>query len=223
MKIKIIKKRTIIFAITCIVFGFFLGYKVFVSPKESKQTWIPPSTNDVSKKIITEETLVNEIHQRRQLITFEIDMSENFTLDDSWGSLDVFKKVQNIKYFGTGTYVIDLSNLKAENIKINNTSKEITINIPKPSVKYVVIDEEKTEYETPENGILRFGEIKLTPQDNQIIIKSVKEKMQNKMLESSFLSQAINTSEEAIKNILESIIRQEDKDYTYNVKINWQS
>lgn len=220
---RIIKKRTIILIVLCVILGFYIGYKIFASSKNSKQSWIVPESKDISKKFITEETLVNEIHQRQQLITMEIDMAEKFTLDDSWGDLEIFKKIQNINYFGTGTYVIDLSNLKAENIEINNDTKEVTINMPKPSVKSVIICEEKTEYQTTENGLLRFGEIKLTPEENQFILKNIKEKMNNKMLENNFLSQAVKTSEEALKNIIESILQQGSTKPIYNIKIRWQS
>lgn len=205
--------------VICIVLGFYIGYKIFASSKDSSKTWIVPDASNISKKFITEETLVNEIHQKQQLITMEVNMTEKITLDDSWGSLEIFKKVQSINYFGTGTYVVDLSDLKAENIEINNDSKKITVKVSKPSVKSVVIDEEKTEYRTPENGLLRFGEIKLTPEENQVLLKNVKEKMKNKMLQEDFLSQASKASEETLKNLVQTIIQNNTKsDYTIEVQ-----
>lgn len=218
---KIVKKRTIILIIVCICFGFYIGYKTFVAPKKAKETWVVPNIQDVTKKFITEETLVNQIHQKQELITLEIDMTEKITLDDSWGNLEIFKKVQSINYAGTGTYVVDLSTLKSENITIDNKNKKITVKAGSPTIKSVTIKEEKTEFQTPENGLLRFGEIKLTPEENQMLLRNVKDKMLKKMGESEFLSKAKNSSKDTLKNLIQTIIQSETKN-NYNIEVQFQ-
>jgi hypothetical protein len=96
--IRIIKKRTIILIVLCISLGFYMCYHFFIGAKKSKETWIVPNVQDISKKFISKETLVNEIQQKQELITMEIQMTEKITLDDSWGNLSIFKKVQSINY-----------------------------------------------------------------------------------------------------------------------------
>lgn len=218
---KIVKKRTIILIIVCISFGFYIGYRLFVAPEKSKETWVVPNLQEVSKKFITEETLVSQIHQKQELITLEIDMTEKVTLDNSWGNLEIFKKVQSINYVGTGTYVIDLSTLKTENVTIDNKDKKITVKSASPTIKAVTIKEEKTEYQTPDNGLLRFGEIKLTPEENQMLLRNVKDKMLKKMGEQEFLSQATTSSKNTLKGLIENIIQSETKN-SYTIEIQFQ-
>jgi hypothetical protein len=218
---RIVRRRTVVLILLCISLGFYLGYKSFVTPDKLKQTWIVPNTQDISKKFMTEEILVNEIHQKQELITLEIQMAEKVTLDDSWGSLEVFKKIQSINFSGTGMYTVDLSSLKAENISIDDNAREITITVAAPQVKSVTISEEKTEYQTPENGLLRFGEIRLTPEENQIILGNVKEKMLKKMSEGEPSSEASKSSEQTIKALVGSIISAKTKEI-YNIKVRFQ-
>jgi len=219
--LKIVKKRTIILIVVCISFGFYIGYRLFVAPEKSKETWVVPNLQDASKKFITEETLVSQIHQKQELITLEIDMTEKVTLDDSWGNLEIFKKVQSINYVGTGTYVIDLSTLKTENITIDNKDKKITVKSAAPTIKGVTVKEEKTEYQTPDNGLLRFGEIKLTPEENQMLLRNVKDKMLKKMAEQEFFSQATTSSKSTLIGLIQNIIQNETKN-SYNIEIQFQ-
>lgn len=203
---KIVRKRTIFLMIFCISLGFFLSFRTFVLPQKSKKVWIVPDVQEISKKFMTEETLVNEIQRKQELITLEVQMTEKVILNDSWGSLDIFKKLQSINYAGTGTYTVDLSSLKAENITIDDKLKKVTVKVAPPTIKGVSINEEKTEYQTPENGLLRFGEIKLTPEENQMILRNIKEKMLGKMSEQDFTSEAKASTEKTIRDLIQSIV-----------------
>lgn len=206
--------------IFCVLLGFYIGYRIFVVPKNSTQTWIVPNVQDTAKKFITKETLINEIHQKQELITMETQMSEKVTLDDSWGNLSIFKKVQNINYYGTGTYIVDLSTLNPENIQIDNNKKEVTVKVSLPVIKSVNINEEKTEYQTPDNGFLRFGEIKLTTEESQMMLKNVKDKMLKKMSEQDYVAQASKASEATLINIVQTILQNKTND-KYDINIEY--
>lgn len=218
---KIVKKRTVFLMILCISLGFYLSYKLFIAPEKSKETWVVPNVQEISKRFITEETLVNEIQQKQELITLEIQMTERVTLNDSWGSFEIFKKVQSINYAGSGTYTLNLSSLKAENIAINDEDRVITVKVALPTVKGVSIIEEKTEYQTPENGLLRFGEIKLTPEENQMLLMNVKDKMLKKMNDQDFLTEAKASSEKTIKSLIQSILFSKTTEH-YGVQIQFK-
>lgn len=199
----IVKKRTIILMLLCIVIGFTLAYRIYVTPKADSNPWTITKTSDDSKKFITKETLVTQIKQKQKLITTEVNLNEKITIDNSWGNLSIFKKIQNINFIGTGVYVLDLSNINSSNISINENS--ISMTLPSPSVEMVTLNEEKTEYETPERGLLRFGDIKLSPEDHQQLTGVVKDKMKSKMLEKQYYDTAINNSEKSMKTLIQSI------------------
>lgn len=222
MSMKIVKKRTLILIVLCTSLGFYLSYHFFIQPKKSKETWVVPNVQNTSKKFITRETLINQIQKKQELITLEIEMTEKISVDDSWGNLSLFKKIQNIDFNGTGIYTIDLSRLNNENIDIKTKDKKITVKVPSPVVKDISINEDKTKYEDTEKGLLRFGELKLSPAEYQVIRSNVKEKMVTKMSEQDFYKQALNTSEDTVKKLINGVIQNETQE-KYEIKVEFNS
>ncbi len=202
----------------CIVIGFFAAYKFFNrNSNSSSKPWTVANANDISKKFISKETLIKKIEQKQKLITTEVEISEKVTIDNSWGNLDVFKKIQNISFTGTGIYAVDLSNLKNSNLSINNETKIITLKISKPQIEAINIDDDKTEYQT-DNGLLRFGEIKLTPEEHEAIMENVKKDMNKKMMENDYYSKATSNSKKSIRDMIKSIL---GKEFNYSLTIDF--
>lgn len=199
--------------ILCLIIGFTVAYKIYVTPKADSSSWTITKTTDGSKKFISKETLITQIKQKQKLITTEVNLNEKMTIDNSWGNLSIFKKIQNINFVGSGVYVVDLYSINSNNIIINKNS--ISITLPKPSVEMITLNEEKTIYETSENGLLRFGDIKLSTEEHQQLMSTVKDKMKNKMMEDEYYNKAINNSEKSMKNLINSM---SNTNYSINIK-----
>lgn len=219
---KFVKKRYLILLTLGVSIGFYFCYSLFSAPKRASQPWIVPDVQDISKKFITEETLVNQIHQKQQLITMEVEMSESVILDDSWGTLGIFKKVQNIKYYGTGTFAVDLYNISKNSIKVDNNSRKIYVKVPKPTIKSIIIQSEKTEYQTPENGLLRFGEIEFSVEENQVLLDNIKEKMRKKLNEEEYIKEASENSKRTLEALIKGITGTSDST-SYEVSIEFEA
>lgn len=212
----IVKKRTIILALLCIAIGFTFAYRIYVTPKADSEPWTISKTSDNSKKFITKETLVTQIKQKQKLITTEVNLNEKITIDNSWGNLSIFKKIQNINFIGTGLYVIDLSTINPNDITIDNNG--ISMKLPKPSVEMVTLNEEKTVFSPLEKGLLRFSDIKLSPEEHEELTSVVKNKMKNKMLENQYYNIALNNSKESMKALIQSI---SGNNNNYNIEISF--
>lgn len=87
--------------------------------------------------------------------------------------------------------------------------------MPKPSVEMITLNEEKTIYETPENGLLRFGDIKLSTEEHQQLISTVKNKMKSKMMEDQYYNKAIDNSQKSMRNLITSM---SNANYSINIK-----
>lgn len=214
---KIVRKRTFLLMLVCLCAGFIIAYMVFVAPKTGSHPWVIAKSSDSSKKFITKETLVNEIKQKQKLITTEVSLTEKITIDNSWGSLVIFKKIQNINFVGTGIYSLDLSKLNSKNVSIQGNT--ISIILPKPSVEMVKIDENKTQFQPTENGLFRFGDIKLSTEDHTTLVSDVEDRMKDKMLESKYYNTALNNSEKTITNLISTI---NSTSSACNVKVSFE-
>lgn len=211
---KSVKRNLIFLIILAVIFtstGVFFTYKLLKS-KDNNEPWIVSNIDGNSTKFISKETLIKDIKSKRELITTEIDLEETLTINDSWGQFEVFKKLQTIHFFGRGIYYIDLSTLDDSSLVENKKGKSLTLKLSSPSIKTIVIDEEKTLYESPDMGILRFGEVKLTPSEYEVILNHIKTEMKTKLLQEEFYKRAKEESQNSIKKLLASLCNiDEDK------------
>ncbi|WP_042439833.1 DUF4230 domain-containing protein [Clostridium amazonitimonense] len=199
--------------------GFYGAYKLWISPKKENKQWVVPNLKDTSHKIFTEEALIQNIAQKQEMITTEVEMNQKTTIDDSWGNMFAFKKLQNIYFFGKGIYVVDLSNITKDSITINGN--KLTLTVPKPFIKTIDIDEQKTIYETPEKGIFRFGELKLTPEEYEVMMGEAKKSMQERLSSGQIYEDALKNSEISISKFVQSLFSEETKN-NYTVTIKFQ-
>ena len=199
-KVRFIKNIVIIIAVMLIVSMVYL--KFF---KADAKTYIVPNSTDKTLKIASEDTIVNKIHNVNKLVPLEIDLNENIVIDNSWGNLDIFKKIQKVHFYGTGNYSVDLSTINKKNININKVTNTISITIPKPVVDYISIDRDKTTYEGTDNGLFNFGHIKLSADEYNIIEKEVKTRMTEKLKNDEHYNKAVDNAKQNLSNILKTV------------------
>lgn len=199
-KVRFIKNIVIIIAVALIVSMVYL--KFF---KADAKTYIVPNSTDKTLKIASEDTIVDKIHNVNKLVPLEIDLNENIVIDNSWGNLDIFKKIQKVHFYGTGNYSVDLSNISKDNIDINKVTGTVTITIPKPVVDSISIDRDKTTYEGTDNGLFRFGDIKMSADEYNVIEKEVKTKMTEKLKDDEHYNKAVDNAKKNLANILKTV------------------
>lgn len=212
-----VKKRTVLLIILCLILGFFIAYRIYVAPNSDPKSWTISKTEDGSKKFISKETLVSAIKQKQKLITTEVELNESITIDNSWGTLAIFKKMQSINFVGAGLYDIDLSTLNSKNITMKNNT--ITVTLQKPAIEAVTLDPNKTTYNETDRGLLRFGDIKLSTEDGELLRKTVQDKMKDKMLETQYYNTAIDNSKKSMISLIKSIVSNTNP--TYTIQINF--
>lgn len=219
MKKRRCSARFVLFlCLICIGTGFYFAYSMNNSRKNAKIHSI--SQDEINeKKIITNETIINELKKKKELIVMEADLSADVTIDASWGNWDVFKKMQLIHFYGNGLYTVDLSNIPENNITIDLDHGTISVRIPKPSIKSIYVDEEKTLFESTKNGLLRFGDIRLTPEEFEFMIVTAKKSMQKKLENESTYNKALSNAEEAMTDLMNSLIKSFDTIKKVTVKI----
>jgi hypothetical protein len=128
--------------------------------------------------------------------------------DGLW-SLAVFKQTKAILFHGEGTYYVDLSSLSSKDFVIEDDKRNITIDIPKPQLSVKILPEE-TEFFDSSNGMLRFGEMKITPELMATLeaqgIERITEILES---DSNVLDTAIRLAKLSVKEIYEPLIKAE--------------
>lgn len=170
--------------------------------------------NMESINIITEENLINEIKNTNKIIPLEVELSKLITIDKSIGNIDVFEKYKRIKFFANCSYYIDLSNLTDEDIQMDERNTTLNITIPSPEIFSINIIRDKTVYEDTSNGLLRFGDIKLTSEEFDTIQEEVYTSFNETLQSEEIYDKAISSSRLSLTNLIKQIV---GKDIEINV------
>ncbi|MGM9974108.1 MAG: DUF4230 domain-containing protein [Clostridiaceae bacterium] len=202
------KLKRIAFIILILGIGvgaFTIGYRL-TSFSEPSETAVLNQEKGYEKITFDlKESILEEAQEKRELIVLEVELKEKISLDESWGELAIFKKIKNIDYYGRGSFAVNLSMLQEEAITIDSSLKTITLEFSKPLIKECYLQEEKTLYESTENGLLRFGEITLTAEDSSLLRQKVLERMKKKLYEEELLLQATASAESSLEEIFRGV------------------
>lgn len=203
------------FKIFLILLLVLLGYKLFLGYKSQSNNLKHSSIDNI--KIISEESLVKEIKSVNKIIPLEVELSKLITIDKSWGDFDIFQKYKRIKFFANCSYSIDLSQITTEDIHIDDKNKKIDITLSNPDIYSININREKTVYEDSSNGLLRFGEIKLTSEEFDSIQEEVFKSFEETMRSDEIYNKVISNTKISLEKLLDQIIS-EDIDINISFK-----
>ena len=139
-----------------------------------------------------EDAILGEATRQRLLVVEEQEVYDNATITDTglfnWG---VFNKKQVITIHGTGQYTIDLSQVTAQDISLDEDTYELTIRIPHAELqKPVKFDPSQTEIGDTEKGWLVFGDIKLTQEQQKAFEEEACKKLEEKLSEEERFKEA---------------------------------
>lgn len=108
--------------------------------------------------------LLQEAQQEKKLIIMTQKASASqVAKKDGLFNLPIFKQTKAIVFYGEGTFFVDLAKLSSDDFVVDDEEKTITINIPKPEFTVKLLPDE-TEFFDSSNGLLRFGEMQITPE-----------------------------------------------------------
>lgn len=194
-KLKSCLKFLLILSLVLSICKLFLGSKSQLNRTEK--------ININNLKIISEESLVREIKNVNKIIPLEVELSQTITIDKSWGDFDVFKKFKQIKFFANCSYSVDLSQITTEDIDINEN--KLSINLPNPQIFSINIDRDKTIFEDSSNGLFRFGEIKLTSEEFEIIQDEVCKSFEETMKNDEMYNKVVSSTKLSLEKLVEQI------------------
>ena len=165
-----------------------------------------------------EEAVLGDSSKLKKLEVYKQEISDVVTITDTgllnWG---IFTKNQLITYNGTVVYTVDLSTLRSSDIKFNEADKIITLTIPHAKQEDINIPEDKIMFGDTTNGLLAFGDIKLTPEQNRDIQAEARQKMQEKLDTSNVLDNADRFAILSVWEMYSPIIKGVAKDYSLEV------
>lgn len=167
-----------------------------------------------------ENVILGEATQHQELIVMEQPiLVETKITKSGLGNLEIFSKVKNVTYAGTGVYTVDLSQIDKDHIKVDLDNKTVKITIPHTVLQYVNPDLDSAKFEDTEKGLLAFGDLALTPEDQNTLEKTVRDAMIKELDTKELKAQADGFAEYMTWQIFQPLIASVSNEFVVEVVI----
>lgn len=172
---------------------------------------------DSNVEIDFADVILGQHEEMRKLIvstqkaTVSMELSESLIKNLDWNFI---KKTQKISYTGTGYFVVDLDNLTKENIIQDKERKTLTIKISHAYLQAIEIDPDKIIIDEVKEGLLAWGDIKLTLADYNIIEKELRSRLEAKFETVANGQYADAVARKMVKEVYEPVIKAINPNYT---------
>lgn len=165
------------------------------------------------------EAMLGDSSQLRKIEVFTQEVADVVTITDTGlANIKVFEKTQVITYHGTATYTVDLSKLQKSDITLDDERKTITMRIPHCERENINIPENQMEFGDVSKGLLAFGDLKLTPEQNAQIQSAAREKMEAKLEETNAAEQADRFAKMSVWEIYQAMVSKVSPEYTLEIE-----
>lgn len=171
--------------------------------------------NPISKTLVDfQDAIMQKELDKSELIVMEqpIDVTMSIT-ESGFANWEIFSKTKQITFHGTGLFTVNMADLSKYDIELDKETKTVTIYIDSAELSYVNINLEETEFEETDKGLLSFGDINLTPEQQQQMEVQVKQIMTRKLDIDSYKDLANGYAEVNIWKIYYPVVNHVDKDY----------
>ena len=167
------------------------------------------------------DVIIGKHEEVRKLIVSEQETTVSVKLTDRLIEiLDVgfLKKTQNVSYTGTGYFVVDLDDLTRDDVVLDKNNKTVTILIDHAYLQAIEIDPEKIIIDEVKEGLLAWGDIKLTVSDYNAIEKDLRSRMVAEFDTAQNAQTADDNALRMVKEIYEPVVKAVDAEYEVRVE-----
>lgn len=167
------------------------------------------------------DVIIGKHEEVRKLIVSTLETTVSIQLTDRLIEiLDVsfLKKTQNVNYTGKGYFVVDLDNLTRDDVVLDKNNKIVTIFIDHAYLQTIEIDPHKILIDEVKEGLLAWGDIKLTVKDYNSIEKDLRNRIEAEFNTARSAQEADDNALRMVKEIYEPVVKAVDAGYEVRVE-----
>lgn len=188
-----------------------------IEPVDLDTVYLSPSGVEVnfSDVILSRQNETRKLVVRTQNGTVSTKLTDRLInqLD-----FDFMKKTQNVSYTGTGYFVVDLDRLAAANVVEDKEKKTVTIRIGHAYLESIDINPNNIIIDDVKEGLLAWGDIKLTVADYNTIERELRARLEEKFDTASNGQAADEAALRMVKEVYEPVVKAIDRRYSVVVQ-----
>lgn len=188
-----------------------------IEPVDLDTVYLSPSGVEVnfSDVILSRQNETRKLIVRTQNGTVSTKLTDRLInqLD-----FDFMKKTQNVSYTGTGCFVVDLDHLTAANVVEDKEKKTVTIRIGHAYLESIDINPNNIIIDDVKEGLLAWGDIKLTVADYNTIERELRARLEEKFDTAANGQAADEAALRMVKEVYEPVVKAIDRRYSVVVQ-----
>lgn len=188
-----------------------------IEPVDLDTVYLSPSGVEVnfSDVILSRQNETRKLIVRTQNGTVSTKLTDRLInqLD-----FDFMKKTQNVSYTGTGCFVVDLDRLTSANVVEDKEKKTVTIRIGHAYLESIDINPNNIIIDDVKEGLLAWGDIKLTVADYNTIERELRARLEEKFDTAANGQAADEAALKMVKEVYEPVVKAIDRRYSVVVQ-----
>lgn len=188
-----------------------------IEPVDLDTVYLSPSGVEVnfSDVILSRQNETRKLIVRTQNGTVSTKLTDRLInqLD-----FDFMKKTQNVSYTGTGCFVVDLDRLTSANVVEDKEKKTVTIRIGHAYLESIDINPNNIIIDDVKEGLLAWGDIKLTVADYNTIERELRARLEEKFDTAANGQAADEAALRMVKEVYEPVVKAIDRRYSVVVQ-----
>lgn len=150
-----------------------------------------------------------------RLIVHTAHLSETISIaNEGLGGWEWTSVYQDVEYEGDAQYTVNLSQLSEKDFVVNNELKTLTVHIPYAVLDPINIPANQMKFRDPVKGWAAPKDIKLTPEQNTLLMIQVTDKMKAKLIDENIIAAANENAKIVVADLLSATIRSVDPEFT---------
>lgn len=165
------------------------------------------------------EAILGDEEQLKKLEVYSREVSDVTTLTQAGlFKIKAFSKYQFITFNGKAIYTVDLSGLTADDITLDEETKVVTMKVPAPQLEPINIPSESIQVGEVQKEALAFGDIKLTPEQQNDVETAAKERMIQKLEDEKVIDDATAAAEHSLWEIFQPMVSNLSSKYKLKIE-----
>ena len=164
------------------------------------------------------DAILGEARQKQELVVYEQDVEVESSITQALANLEIFSKTKVIHSFGTGVYTVDMSKIDTNAIAVTDNPRTVTLTIPHTQLQYITKNLEATQFEDTQRGLLGFGEVKLTQEQQNILERSIEDSMREQLESEEVFADADKAALLVVYDAYQPVIAKVDSSFALVVK-----
>lgn len=184
----------------------------------SQQTPVQLSDGGIEETTIDfQSAILGESREQQMYVVLEQDVTVESRISQTVLDLAIFQKSRTVQSYGTGCYAVDLAKLTAEDITVDDTKKVVSVAIPHAVLYAVEYDLANSTFTDDKQGLLAFGELKLTLEQTNELQQSIDTALRETLEAKELYELADETASEQVALLFTPIVTALSEDYSVRI------